>query len=208
MKTKIANNKLNSKTVLQWIASNNVCLGLVVSFAVLHVFTQSNPELFRTLASMDLQYLNEEYYRWVTAEWIHYDNGHLFFNSLALISVGSLLTPVIGKGKTLVIFLLTATAADTIFSLVIQHPEIVYIGGSSGGIFGLMGVLAVCHLRFPQKFDVKWYRPDVLITAVYFVMAQNSPDNFLTHTFGFVSGIVLGYIMIVSGLIKNCKDKN
>lgn len=190
------------KKLIAWTCSNLVCLILVAFFAVLYGFTSQNPERYNRLASMDLQYLNAEYYRYVTAEWIHYDNIHILFNCAALISVGSLLSPFLGKGKTLLLFFLTATFAEIIFSQIVHHSQIVYIGGSSGGIFGLIGTLMVCQLRFPQEFPKCWYRPDVLMTAVFFVFANNVPDNFLTHLFGFFVGIVLTYLMILAGFIK------
>ncbi len=193
---------LTPQKLWAWAKGNSVCLCLVLFFAVLYVCTSLNPELYRALASMDLKYLNGEYYRWITAEWIHADIVHILFNSAGLICVGSLLTPFLGKWKTLLLFFVTATFAEIIFSQIVPHDTIVYIGGSSGGIFGLIGALILCQLRFPKAFPAKWYRLDVLLVAVFFVFANNTPDNFLTHLFGFFTGITVTYLMIVTGLIR------
>ena len=77
-----------------------------------------------------------------------------------------------------------------------------YGGGASGGIFALIAALIVCYLRFPEQFKFKWYRADVLITIVYFFVANDNWSSVLTHMFGFSYGIVLSFVFVVLRLIK------
>lgn len=187
--------------IMEWIKSNLVCVLLVILFIPLFIVTTANPHIFNTLSSTDLKYLDNEYYRWITAIFIHHSFGHIFFNSLALISIGSLISPFIGKWKTLLIFTSGGVLAEAAYSIVVNFAFPIYDGGSSGGIFALMGCFMVCYLRFPKKFNLKWFRLDVIIAFLYYILVNDNVSSFLTHTFGFVFGIIITFLMVISGLI-------
>lgn len=100
--------------------------------------------------------------------------------------------------------------AGITFSWIVSSAEPSYGGGASGGIFALIAALVVCYLRFPEQFKCKWYRVDVLITIIYFIVANDNWSSVLTHIFGFSYGIVFSFIFVVFNLIKiHCnKTKN
>lgn len=189
--------------VMSWIKENIVCLSLVIIFIPLYIVTATNHDIFNMLGSTDLQYLNGEYYRWFTAILIHHSLGHIFFNSVALIATGSLISHFIGKWKTLFIFAVCGILAEAAYSIVVNYAMPMYDGGSSGGIFALMGCFMVCYLRFHEQFHLKWLRLDVIIAALYFIMVNDNVSSFLTHTFGFAFGAVVSFIMVLLGVIKN-----
>lgn len=49
---------------------------------------------------------------------------------------------------------------------------------------------------------MKWYRPDLIVTVLFFILANDNESSFLTHSFGFIAGIVIGTVMVITGLIK------
>lgn len=187
---------------MDWVKENIVCIILVIIFIPIYIVTATNHGIFNMLGNTDLQYLNGEYYRWVTAVFIHHSLGHIFLNSIALISIGSLISRFIAKWKTLFIFISAGTLAEMAYSIVVTYAVPLYDGGSSGGIFALMGSFMVCYLRFPQEFNLKWFRLDVMIAFLYFILVNGNISSFLTHTFGFTFGIIITFIMVVSGLIN------
>ncbi len=67
----------------------------------------------------------------------------------------------------------------------------------------MIAVFVVCYLRFPKDFSLKWYRLDLLFIIVFFILANDNVGSFLTHVFGFVAVIIVGVIMVLTGLIRS-----
>ncbi len=185
-----------------YIDKNIVAISIVIVFIPIYVFSQSNSEAVNYIGTTSIEYLNNEFYRWITCIFYHYNFEHIFFNSLALICVGSLLSPFVGKWKTLLIFVFGGAVAEIPFSLIVHYGTASYGGGSSGGIFALIGAFLVCYLRFPNVFNLKWFRLDLLIVLIYFIFANDNQSSFLTHVFGFVVGILITTMMVVSNVIE------
>jgi membrane associated rhomboid family serine protease len=90
-----------------------------------------------------------EWWRPVTAGFLHIGPVHLLFNMLALWVLGRDLETVLGRGRFVAVYLvalLGGAAAVMVFS-----PPGQAVAGASGAVFGLMGGLVVVlrRLRFP-----------------------------------------------------------
>lgn len=194
--------KKEANGVSAWMKSNVVCISLVMMFVVLYLITLVRPAFFSELATCDIEYLNHEYYRWITSIFLHFNLQHIFFNSLALLAVGSLLSPFIGRMKTLFLFVLCGALAEVVYSFIVNNGMGNYGAGSSGGIFALIAALMICFLRYPNDFSGKWYRPDTIIVILFFVFANDNIGSFMTHLFGFAIGIIISFLMVQFRLIK------
>ena len=188
--------------VIRWIQHNAVAVFLSITFIAVYIVKEIKPEINDMLGACSLKFINGEYYRWFTCSFLHYGLYHLFGNIIGLLAVGSLLSPFIGKWKTLFFFFVSEIFAGITFSWLVSSPEPSYGGGASGGIFALIATLVVCYLRFPEQFKCKWYRVDVLITIIYFIIANDNWASVLTHIFGFSYGIILSFIFVVFNLLK------
>jgi len=186
----------------KWFLDNIVAIILVLIFIPIFVFTQVNNRIIEYIGTTSIEYLGNQYYRWITCIFYHYNFSHIFFNSVALICVGSLLSPFIGKFKTLVVFILGGALAEIPFSIIVHSGGVNYGGGSSGGIYALIAAFFVCYLRFPKSFKLKWFRPDLLIVLFFFIFANDNQSSFLTHTFGFVAGFILMMMLVIFNDIK------
>ncbi len=80
-----------------YINDNIVALALVIVFIPIFILTEMNDTVVNYIGTTSVEYLNNEFYRWITCIFYHYSFIHIFFNSLALISIGSLLSPFFGK---------------------------------------------------------------------------------------------------------------
>lgn len=185
-----------------WFGGNIAAIALVIIFIPIFILSQKNSAVVNYIGTTSIEYLNNEFYRWFTCIFYHFNFIHIFFNSLALISIGSLLSPFFGRWKTLIIFILGGALAEIPFSLIVHYGEASYGGGSSGGIFALIAAFIVCWLRFPDAFKLKWFRPDLLVAVLFFVFANNSHFSFLTHVFGFTAGIILTTAMVAFNVVK------
>lgn len=192
---------MNTKLV-RWIQHNAVAILLSISYIAIYIVKEIKPEINNMLGACSLSFINGEYYRWFTCSFLHYGLYHLFGNIIGLLAIGSLLSPFIGKWKTLFFFFISDIFAGITFSWIVSSAEPSYGGGASGGIFALIATLVVCYLRFPEQFKYKWYRVDVLVTIIYFIIANDNWSSVLTHIFGFSYGIVLSFVFVVFKLIK------
>lgn len=194
------------KKAAAWAKDNLTAIVLAALFIPVFIWTQNDEDAVKIIGTTSMPYLHGEFYRWFTCIFFHYAYDHILFNSLALLCVGSLINRYTGKIKTAIVFLLGGALAEIPFSIIVKYGEANYGGGSSGGIFALIAVFLVCWLRFGQEKKIKWYRPDLIVTVLFFIFANDNESSFLTHAFGFIAGIVIGTVMIITGLIKKNAD--
>jgi membrane associated rhomboid family serine protease len=81
-----------------------------------------------------------EYWRLLTAGFLHAGLFHLAFNMLALYILGGLLEPAIGRFRLALIYLVSLLAGS--FGALLLEPNSPTVG-ASGAIFGLMGAAVV-----------------------------------------------------------------
>lgn len=191
------------KKITSWAKNNIIAIILTLVFIPIYIVSQITGTAFEHFGSTSMEYLNGEYYRWFTCIFLHFNFVHIFFNSIALISVGSLTGSFLGKWRTLFIFVFCGILAEIVCSVIISYSEPVFGGGSSGGIFALIAAMVVCYLRFPKSFKLKWTRIDVILVIAFFIFANDNMGSFLTHAFGFIAGIVVSFIMVLTGLIHD-----
>jgi len=131
-----------------------------------------------------------QYWRLLTALFLHVGVWHLAFNLMALAQVGPMVADVFGAGRMLFYFLLTGLAAN-VFSVFFGHYAVQ--AGASGAIMGLVGIAAGWGTRDGTTIG-KNVRSQMVRWAVYTMLFGlfMHADN-LAHGAGFVSGGVLGY---------------
>ena|SRR5215211_3012823 len=83
---------------------------------------------------------NGEYYRLITAGFLHAGFFHLLFNMFALYVLGTLLEPVVGRLRFGLIYFVSLLAGS--FGALLLSPNSPTVG-ASGAIFGLMGAAVI-----------------------------------------------------------------
>ena len=137
--------------------------------------------------------LNGEWWRLLTCIFLHIGLFHLLFNMYALLYIGLLLEPYLGKLRFSAAYILTGIAAST--ASLYMHQATVS-AGASGAIFGMYGVfLAMLTTNFIEKSARK-----ALLTSIGVFVAYNlingmrgGIDN-AAHMGGLVSGVIIGYL--------------
>jgi membrane associated rhomboid family serine protease len=81
-----------------------------------------------------------DYWRLVTAGFLHANFFHLLFNMISLWILGSLLEPAIGRLRFALIYFVALLAGS--FGALLVSPDSLTVG-ASGAIFGLMGAAVV-----------------------------------------------------------------
>lgn len=133
-----------------------------------------------------------EYWRLLTAGFVHIDLWHLAMNMMALFSLGKIFEPLLGVRRYLLI-LIPSIIVGSLF--VLSSPENSFVVGISGGIYGLLAAYVTLILRTGG-----WRMPPVraaLMNMLFINLLLNFLPNISVHAHlgGFVTGLIIyGFI--------------
>lgn len=153
-------------------------------------------------ASNILLVKNGEIYRLLTCAFLHVGLIHLVVNMYSLRVIGPSVEGLIGKGKFVFIYLISAISAS-LMSLVFVDSNIVSVG-ASGAIFGLMGAL----LYFGYHYRL--YLNDAIKTQIIPVILFNLIIGFMMPGIdngAHIGGLIGGYLATMAIGIKNKSEK-
>lgn len=128
-----------------------------------------------------------EYYRLLTAAFLHGDLSHLALNMVALFLLGSALEPHLGRLRFTVLYVLSAlggSAASYAFSL---GPSL----GASGAVFGLLGATLVVNRRLRRETAGLW-----ILLAINVAYGFWRPDiDWRAHFGGLAAGAAVAAVL-------------
>jgi membrane associated rhomboid family serine protease len=136
-----------------------------------------------------------EWWRLLTAVFLHAGLLHLALNSLGLYVFGSLIEQTLGTARFLAVYLVTGFAASAV-SFTFGSPAGAAVG-ASGAIFGLLGAWLAYNLRRRSlsmaRANVQWA---AIVIAINLVFGAAIPgiDN-LAHIGGLLSGVIAGFLV-------------
>ncbi len=170
-----------------------ILIGINVAvFLVTLVATQIEERLglvlFAFYNGMPIGVADGEYYRVITAAFMHTQWWHIGFNMYALWVLGSWLEPVLGRARFLALYLLSALGGSAASLLGLGVGEIAY--GASGAVFGIFGALLVISRRLGRDTSVL-VALLVLNLVLGFVV---SGIDWRAHVGGFVTGALLALV--------------
>lgn len=137
-----------------------------------------------------------DYYRLITAAFVHVSVFHLFFNMYALYIIGPQLESFFGHVKYLIIYLFSALIGS-LLSMIFTTNFI--SAGASGAIFGLMGAL----LYFGYHYRV--FLGNAMKTQIVPVIILNLLLGFLVpgiDIFAHLGGLLGGFLIAVGVGVK------
>ncbi|MFD5110862.1 rhomboid family intramembrane serine protease [Streptomyces sp. NPDC058391] len=144
-----------------------------------------NPELRQEVGVAD-----GEWYRLVTAMFLHQEVWHIAFNMLGLWWLGGPLEAALGRVRFLALYLLSGLAGSALTYLVAEPHEASL--GASGAIFGLLGATAVLMRRL--NYDM---RPVFALLALNLLFTFTWPGiAWQAHVGGLVAGTLVAIGMV------------
>jgi rhomboid protease GluP len=140
---------------------------------------------------------NGEWWRLSTSNFVHIGLFHLALNMLALLNIGSVLEPLLGKARFLLAYLL-AGICGSLCSLWWHENSL--SAGASGAVFGMTGMYLA--LLFSNLFDTEMRKsllPGVLVFVGYNLLygLKGEIDN-AGHIGGLLGGLVMGFFVVPS----------
>ena len=136
-----------------------------------------------------------EYWRLLTAPWLHGGTEHLVGNGIALYILGMVCEAAFGPAQFVTLYVLSGLAGSIVSVLVSAGPSV----GASGAIFGLQGAAIVLLRRERERLLVRDRRVGfvLLIWAIYTIVGGLT-DPFIDN--GAHIGGALGGALIASRL--------
>lgn len=147
----------------------------------------------------DLVLKEQQFYRLLTSNYLHYGLDHIANNMIVFVLLGSRLEKIMGSIRYLILY----TASGIFGSLV----SVLYYGmlgdytmsvGASGAIFGICGALAaifLCKRKQLNDFDGPWIF--IMIAGSLYHGFQSSGTDNAAHIGGCVAGFILAFVLYV-----------
>ncbi|MEU8590525.1 rhomboid family intramembrane serine protease [Streptomyces sp. NPDC048664] len=131
-----------------------------------------------------------QWYRLLTAMFLHLNYVHILFNMLSLWWIGGPLEAALGRARYLALYFVSGLAGSALTYLLAgpAQPSL----GASGAIFGLFGATAVLMRRL--RYDM---RPVIALLVINLIFTFGWGNiAWQAHIGGLVGGVVVGYAMV------------
>ena len=176
------------------IASINVILWILLEVSG----NSTNPSSLRKFGAIDSYLIwSGEYWRLVSAIFLHVGASHLAINSISLVIMGGLAERLYGHWNFISIFLVAGIIGSTASYMNIENG--VVGAGASGAIFGCLGSLVsffYVRKKILGKSGKQTLNGLIILALVNLAFGFVIPavDNW-AHIGGFIAGISSGYFL-------------
>ncbi len=175
----------------------NVAVFVAMLLYGLNFISPTPQELLEIGGNRRAEVLNGEYWRLLSAIFIHGGLAHFCMNMVGLAFMGMLLEHIVGAIKLATIYLVCGIIAS--LASIYWHENTVGVG-ASGAIFGLNGLLlALLVFKAYPKYE---RTPAWIVLGVFggisllFGILSNGVDN-TAHFGGLLSGFTIGAILVL-----------
>ena len=182
----------------------NILVFILMIASGADILSPTSESLLAWGASFRPSTLSGEWWRLITSCFIHIGIIHLVMNMYALVNIGMILEPMIGKVRFIIAYLL-AGLTSSVTSL--WWHDYAVSAGASGAIFGMYGVfLALLTSNLIHEDERKSLLSSIGIFVIYnlmFGMLGNIDNS--GHIGGLAGGFLIGLVFI-PGLLQPDKS--
>jgi len=184
-----------------WFTATNVLIGTNVGIfgamvvAGVPLLFRDKAQLLRLGADLGTLSLHGQYWRLITAPFVHVGIFHLAANMICLWWLGRLAEKIFGGGLLTGIYLLTAVGGELLSAAWDPLKPSV---GVSGGLMGIAGALFVVSayggIKFPRN---ELFRRRITIVICFFMFDGLSAFvSDMGHTGGLAVGLLIGFCIV------------
>lgn len=173
--------------------TNQLLLLLVAIYLALQIYPNLEEHLFlfnrAILSDGQIHGVAEgEWWRLITAGFLHAGLMHLLFNCLALYTLGTPFEAFYGRTRYVILLLISLVAGS--YASITFNAENQVSVGASGAIFGLFGALLVVGRSLGAET-----RPTLTLLAINTVIAIAVPNiDWRAHLGGLAGGVVVAAV--------------
>lgn len=177
----------------------NIAVFILMVISGVGFLAPANESLIAWGANFRPVTLEGQWWRLITSCFLHIGVFHLLMNMFALLYIGLLLEPYLGRAKFAAAYLMTGITAS--MASLCWH-DLTISAGASGAIFGMYGVfLALLSTNLIEKGARKALLTSIAVFVGYNILnglkADSGIDN-AAHIGGLLSGLLIGYAFIPS----------
>lgn len=170
----------------------NILVFALMVFSGVSIFEPNTANLLAWGANLRNITLSGQWWRLLTNTFLHIGILHILLNMYALLYIGILLEPYLGRFRFASAYLFTGVLAS--LASIYWHPMTVS-AGASGAIFGMYGVfLAMLTTNIIDKKTRSALFASIGVFVVFNLMngVKAGIDN-AAHIGGLISGLIIGY---------------
>jgi rhomboid protease GluP len=145
-----------------------------------------------------------EWWRLLSANFLHFGVLHLFTNMLALFLLGRVVELNLGTARYLCVYFSSGIGSMLFFSLLSlkRGENNLVLVGASAAIMGLIGVILAISLKLwltkKTAINAKRLRLIILIIIIQFIFDHLVPQvSFYSHLFGLIIGFLVGNCLLL-----------
>jgi membrane associated rhomboid family serine protease len=171
-------------------------VALVAVNVVIFLITRRNPaQSYLRFAMIPAGIHSGQWYRLVTAAFLHANTEHILFNMITLLVIGSPVEALVGRVRFVAIYLI-AGIGGSVCSYLLSPADIEGIG-ASGAIFGLFAAYAVLARR--HRFETRLVL--ILIVIELVISFADRGVDWRAHLGGLIVGaaVTWGFLLAARG---------
>ncbi|MBS1932668.1 MAG: rhomboid family intramembrane serine protease [Bacteroidetes bacterium] len=175
----------------------NILIFISMAVSGANILLPDNETLIAWGANFRPATLDGQWWRLITNCFLHIGIFHLLMNMYALLYIGVLLEPYLGRTRFLAAYVSTGIVAS---SVSLYWHNLTISAGASGAIFGMYGVfLALLTTNFIEKTARKALLTSIGVFVGYNLLngMKGGIDN-AAHIGGLLSGMLIGYGFVPS----------
>lgn len=175
--------KIKQLTLTEWLIGINL-FGFALTQVVNIIWGNG---LFRLGAKVNLLVAFGEFWRLLTAMFLHADLLHLIFNMLILYLLGRDIERFYGKAKFIIIYFLAGLVGSGASYVFTQATSV----GASGAIFGLMGANLYLYKINPTVYKRLYGTDLMLLVGINIFIGFVRPNIDMA---GHIGGLIAGFV--------------
>ena len=171
----------------------------VLVYLVLEIIGDTeNSEFMVRMGAVWVPYVKQgQYWRLLTATFMHFGFEHILNNMLVLVCAGPILEQALGSIRYLFLYLIAGIGGSTLSYLQMLHSgEYSVAAGASGAILGIIGALLWIVIVHKGRYESLTGRGLVfmIVISLYYGITSGDVDNW-AHAGGLIMGFLLGIIL-------------
>ncbi|RKT84374.1 Membrane associated serine protease, rhomboid family [Saccharopolyspora antimicrobica] len=181
----VAGARLSAKPILvPVLIAVNVVIFALTAVQAGSIGANFTAPLFDEFALWPILVAGGQWWRLLTAGFLHIGLLHLAMNMIALWVIGRDLELLLGRLRFIAVYLLSLLGGSA--AVFLFGDEVTPVAGASGAVYGLMGGIAIAALRLKVSL-----RPVLVVIALNIVASVVIPGISLL---GHIGGLVLGVL--------------
>lgn len=139
---------------------------------------------------------NGEWYRLLTAIFLHGDLNHIFSNMILLYFLGAMLEPQLGRIGFLFIYMVSGILGNLVSVAYEMVSGIHYVSfGASGAVYALIGATLLLVIRHNKALKISLLQMVLLIIYCLYSSFAGENINAAAHIGGLMAGFILTFIV-------------